>query len=171
MNKRIRLLRKELKLSGEKFGERLGVTKTAISLIESGKNNVTEQMFNHICKEFNVNDEWLRYGTGGIKNMFTKKDDEILKNIERILNGENEFHKNLFKMLVQFDQEDLHAVEQLIDKFLQVKNQKVSAAVDVKEETPEQRIERQTQEYKNQLILEEKTTTSSASQDIKEKKA
>ena len=38
MNERVKELRKDQKLSGEKFGERLGVGKTAISLIESGKN-------------------------------------------------------------------------------------------------------------------------------------
>lgn len=62
MNERIKQLRKELGLTLEKFGERLGVSKVAISLIENGKNALTDQMFKSICREFNVREEWLRTG-------------------------------------------------------------------------------------------------------------
>ena len=63
MNERIKELRKELNLTMEKFGERLGVKKAAISLLESGKNALTDQMFKSICREFNVNPDWLQNGT------------------------------------------------------------------------------------------------------------
>lgn len=56
--------RKSLNLTLEKFGERLGVRKTAISKIENGENNLTEQMLKSICREFNISEEWLRDGTG-----------------------------------------------------------------------------------------------------------
>lgn len=68
MNERVKILRKELGLSGEKFGKKLGVTRTAISLIESGKNNITEQNIKSICREFNVNEDWLRNGIGEMFN-------------------------------------------------------------------------------------------------------
>ncbi len=65
MNERIRYLRKELLgLTLEKFGERLGVTKVTISRLENGINAVTDQMFKSICREFNVNEDWLRDGMG-----------------------------------------------------------------------------------------------------------
>lgn len=64
MNERVKQLRKALGLSGEKFGARLGVTRTAVSLIESGKNNLSEANILSICREFNVNEEWLRTGSG-----------------------------------------------------------------------------------------------------------
>ncbi len=64
MNKRIRELRKILNLTMEKFGGRLGVGKTAISKIEKGDNSLTDQMFKSICREYNVNEEWLRTGKG-----------------------------------------------------------------------------------------------------------
>lgn len=64
MNERVKQLRKALGLSGEKFGARLGVTRTAVSLIESGKNNLSEANILSICREFNVNEDWLRTGSG-----------------------------------------------------------------------------------------------------------
>lgn len=70
MNERVKELRKTLDLTMEKFGEKLGVGKTAISKIEKGENNLSDQMFKSICREFNVNEEWLRTGEGGNDNMF-----------------------------------------------------------------------------------------------------
>lgn len=70
MNERIKQLRKELGLTLEKFGERLGVGKTAISKIERGENGVSEQMLKSICREFNVREEWLRTGEEPMFNGF-----------------------------------------------------------------------------------------------------
>ena len=70
MNERIKRLRKELGLTLEKFGERLGVSKVAISLIENGKNALTDQMLKSICREFNVREEWLRNGEEPMFNGF-----------------------------------------------------------------------------------------------------
>lgn len=64
MNERIRELRKTLGLTLEKFGANLGVGKTAISKIESGDRGLTDQMFLSVVREYNVNPDWLRNGTG-----------------------------------------------------------------------------------------------------------
>ena len=64
MKERVKELRKKLGLTLEKFGEKLGVTKQTVSRIENGVNSLTDQMFKSICREFNVNEEWLRNGTG-----------------------------------------------------------------------------------------------------------
>lgn len=65
---RIKAIRKELGLTLEKFGEKLGVTKTTISRIEKGVNNLTDQMTRSICREYNVDYDYLMYGEG---DMFT----------------------------------------------------------------------------------------------------
>ena len=61
---RIHELRTTLNLTLEKFGKRLGVTKVAISNIEKGNRNVTDQMRKSICREYGVNEIWLTSGTG-----------------------------------------------------------------------------------------------------------
>lgn len=71
MNIRLRELRKQLELTLEEFGKKLGVTKTAISRLENGERNMTEQMIISICREFNVSEDWLRTGEG---EMFNKMD-------------------------------------------------------------------------------------------------
>ena len=63
-NERVRFIRKDLGLTLEKFGEKLGVRKSAISEIEAGRNALTDQMAISICREYNVNYDWLMYGDG-----------------------------------------------------------------------------------------------------------
>ena len=64
MKNRLKELRKQLGLTMEEFGSKLGVRKTTISSLENGINNLTEQMILSICNVYNVNDKWLRYGKG-----------------------------------------------------------------------------------------------------------
>lgn len=64
MNERIRVLRKELRLSQDEFGRHVGVSNTAISKLEKGERGLTEQMALSICREFRVNYFWLTEGKG-----------------------------------------------------------------------------------------------------------
>ncbi len=64
INERFALIRKDKKLSGEKFGEPLGIKRSAVSLIENGDNNVTAQMVKAICHAYHVSERWLRTGEG-----------------------------------------------------------------------------------------------------------
>lgn len=64
MGNRIRKVRKALGLNLEKFGERIGITASACSTIETEKNNPSNQTITSICREFNVREEWLRTGDG-----------------------------------------------------------------------------------------------------------
>lgn len=77
MNERLKAIRKELSLSQEAFGKKLGVTGAGISKIESGDRSLTEQMILAICWEFNVREEWLRNGSGEMFLDFTE--DEFSK--------------------------------------------------------------------------------------------
>lgn len=75
---RVKAIRKELGLTLEKFGEKVGVGKTAISRIENGSNGLTEQMAKSICREFDVDYFWLTEGKG---EMFVEKTDEIIDQV------------------------------------------------------------------------------------------
>lgn len=72
---RIKEVRKTLGLTLEKFGEKLGVGKAAISAIENGSRNLTEQMTKSICREYRVDYDWLVYGEG---DMFSNIPETIL---------------------------------------------------------------------------------------------
>lgn len=75
---RVREIRKSLKLTLEKFGEKLGVGKTAISKIEKGENGLTDQMARAICREYNVNYDYLMDGEG---EMFDNLPQTVLEEL------------------------------------------------------------------------------------------
>lgn len=106
MNERIRELRKLLGLTLEKFGAPLGVGKTAISKIENGDRGVTDQMIKSICREYNVNEEWLVHGTG---EMFSEVDreDQIMRWAASVLKEDSaSFRKRFIAMLSSLRDED-----------------------------------------------------------------
>ena len=110
---RIKEVRKSLGLTLEKFGNKLGVGKTAISKIEKGENNLTEQMTKSICREFSVDYIWL---TTGEAEMFVETDDDFIERIDRIMAGEDEARKNLFKFMLELSDEDIAALDRLMKK-------------------------------------------------------
>lgn len=112
-NERIKEVRKSLGLTLEKFGERIGLKKSAISLIENGKNSVTDANVKAICREFNVDYMWLTTGDG---EMFADTDDDFIERIDRIMAGEDESRKNLFKFMLELSDEDIAALERLLEK-------------------------------------------------------
>lgn len=64
MDERIKKLRKALDLTQREFAERIGSSQNVLANYESGRRNPSNAVINNICKEFNINEEWLRYGTG-----------------------------------------------------------------------------------------------------------
>lgn len=64
MNERIKQIRRELGLTQAEFAERIGLKQNSIALIESGKRNISDQAVLSICREYGVNEEWLRTGDG-----------------------------------------------------------------------------------------------------------
>jgi len=64
VNERIKQIRRELGLTQAEFAERIGLKQNSIALIESGKRNISDQAVLSICREYGVNEEWLRTGDG-----------------------------------------------------------------------------------------------------------
>lgn len=111
MNERVKELRKALGLSGEKFGEKIGLKKSVISQMETGKTGTTDQTIRTICREFNVSEEWLRNGNG---EMFieTKSDNELFKWAGKVLGAKDmTFRKAFVNALSKLSEDDWEKVE------------------------------------------------------------
>lgn len=115
-NERVKEVRKALGLTLEKFGERIGVTRGSMSNIENGNRNLTEQMTKSICREFSVDYIWLTTGEG---EMFIDTDDDFLERIDRIMAGEDDARKNLFKFMLELSDEDIAALDRLMKKAIE----------------------------------------------------
>lgn len=117
---RICAVRKKKEMTMEQFGKQLGVTKTAISRIEKGNRGLTEQMLVSICREFGVNEAWLRTGEGGDENMFAKlnEDDRFSINLGKLNQTENQMAKNMLNAIAEASPEKLKHIEEFMKSCL-----------------------------------------------------
>lgn len=118
IGERVKYLRKTLDLTMEKFGERLGVGKTAISKIEHGQCNVSDQMSLSICREYGVNEEWLRSGSG---EMFVprSRNEKLIGFVDDVMSDEDDsFRKNFVDALADLEPEDWASIEKFLKKLV-----------------------------------------------------
>ncbi len=120
MINRIIHIRKNEGLSQEKFAERIGLSRNFINQVESGKKNVSDRTINDICREFNINEVWLRTGEGGDENMYKKLPDEdrYSLNLGKLSVTENEFVKRSVNLLAETDPDKLKILEEFMKKWL-----------------------------------------------------
>ena len=110
---RIRELRKTLEMTQNDFAIRIGLTQNTITKYETGLRSPSNQIVISICREFNVNEDWLRTGKG---NMFSpmSEDEELDNYIGRISGGEDKFKKNLLKALCKLTEDEWNVLKKII---------------------------------------------------------
>lgn len=100
---RVRYLRKEkLQLTQSEFAEKLGVKRDVINNIENNRlkrPELQEPVYRLICKEFGVNEDWLRTGTGGDENIFVPENMKKYLNIGKSARNPNEFREFLSRLI------------------------------------------------------------------------
>lgn len=147
-NERIKEIRKKKGLSQEKFGKQLGVTKAAISRMESDVYKATDTMVKLICSEFNINENWLKTGIG---KMFTENDATLLGELV-----------SQYKL----DELDRRIVESFL-KLLPEERKVLKDYVCSIAATKENNIDRQVEDFRKELEAEQKGETLSALQNSK----
>lgn len=122
-NERIKELRKNyLRLTLAEFGERIGVRHSAISNIENGIRNVTDQMRTSICREYGVREEWLRDGVGEV---FVRKsaEDELNALAEKVMTDTpDSFRRRFISMLAKLTDEQWRLLSEMEDIMLASKS-------------------------------------------------
>lgn len=122
ISKRIRKVRESQiinnkKMTQELFGKKLGVTRSVIANIEYNRVEPTEAIIKLICATFNVSYLWLKTGQG---EMFEPLDQNTTALFDRIMAGENETAKAIFRAFAELDDEEWKVVEKIIKKIKSV---------------------------------------------------
>ena len=113
---RVREIRKSFHLTLEKFGEKLGVGKTAVSNIEKGNRNLTEQMLRSICREYHVSEDWLRNGTGEMFVTLTRR-EKLASFFGSLMKESDDSYKLRFmEALADLNATEWELLEQIIKK-------------------------------------------------------
>lgn len=99
MKERIRTLRKELGLNQSDFGNKIGVKQGTVAGYESGARTPLDTVIASICREFNVNENWLRTGEGEMFEQMTEQ-QKILKYTALLLNDKDSAVANAIQTLI-----------------------------------------------------------------------
>lgn len=115
MKERLKELRIALGISQAELGERIGVSRAAISRLESGSNNFTNQMVTSICREFGVSEEWLRTGVGDMYLEMSRA-EKAAKIVGSALNTDDDFILNTFIALGQLTPAEWEVIKKFVEK-------------------------------------------------------
>lgn len=113
LNERLKELRKALSLTQQEFADRLNVSRNTVATYEVGKSKPSDAAVMLICREFNVNEQWLRTGGG---DMFIEqtRDEEIEQFIGDLLRDEEDsFKKRLVSVLAALDEDEWETLEKI----------------------------------------------------------
>lgn len=122
MKDRIKKIRKELDLTQQEFAERIGIKRNTIATYESGRNEPIDAVISLICREFNVNIDWLKNGTG---EMFIEmsKDEQIAKFVGEVLKDRpDSFKMRFMTMLAGLNESDWEFLEEKAIEIVDGKN-------------------------------------------------
>lgn len=140
---RIRAIRSALKLSLEVFGEKLGVTRAAMSNIERGQRGLTEQMARSICREYNVSYDYLMHGEG---DMFNDLPQTILDELCQQHNLDS-FDRLLLEMYIKLSDSERNYLKSKIHEIID----KIGT---LESETLQDKIDKEVAAYRADLELE-----------------
>lgn len=120
MKDRIKKIRKELDLTQQEFADRIGIARGNVGAYEVGKNAPSDAVISLICREFSVNEEWLRTGQG---EMFVQRTrNQIITDFAGDLITEPEsFKTRLIEGLAKLDTADWEDIERIV---LKITNEK-----------------------------------------------
>lgn len=111
MNGRIKLIRKTLGISQRDFGKKIGISDTAVSKLESGERNPSEQTLKSICREFNVDYFWLTEGAD--VDMFMKLPNTLMEKLSERYNL-NKKSQMVLKTYLEAPDDEREAIENFL---------------------------------------------------------
>ena len=110
VNERIKKLRKSLGLTQQEFSDRIKVKRNTVATYEMGRSMPSDAAISLICREFNVNETWLRTGEG---DMFkpVNRDQEIADFMADVLKGEPDFRTKLISVMARLSADEWAMLE------------------------------------------------------------
>lgn len=113
MNKRITAIRKNANLNQQAFADKIGLTKNFVSLLETGNRAPSDRTVSDICREFGINEKWLRTGEGEMVKP-VNRDAEIASFMGDVMRGEDaDFRRRLISVLARLDVAEWELLEKM----------------------------------------------------------
>lgn len=113
LSERIKKIRTSCGDTQTKFADKLSISRSAVSKIESGENTPSSQTIALICKAYNANYQWLVNGKG---EMFKEEDSDAQAIVDEVMTGDNEFAKSVLVRLAKLSDERWSQIEEILDE-------------------------------------------------------
>lgn len=149
INDRLKKIRKEKGLTLKQFGKAIGITDASVSQMETGKSGLSNQTIHSICREFDINEDWLRTGKG---EMFTKTPSSEVDELARKYNLTPEARILVERFLLLKPEVQQGIVDYIVD----------AAAVINGEITVEKSVDQMVEEYRAELLAAQKGADASS---------
>ena len=116
MNERIKKIRTSANLTQQEFADRIGVSRGALANYEVNRNEPIDAVITLICREFNINEHWLRTGEGEMTRP-VNRDAEIAAFMGDVMRGETaDFRRRLVSVLAKLDPAEWALLEKMAQK-------------------------------------------------------
>lgn len=110
MNERIKQIRQLSNMTQLQFAEKIGLSRNYVAMIEIGQREPSDRTISDICRIFDIQEDWLRYGLEPMRAE-RSKEEEIAEMVGSALRGSSEFKKAVVQMICSRSDEELKALE------------------------------------------------------------
>jgi len=117
MNERIKMLRKALNLTQQEFADRIGIKRGSVANYELARNEPIDAVVSLICREFHVNELWLREGIGDMEEK-VPGDNQFSWNMGKLMNATNPTVMNMVNAIAETEPEKLEIIAEFMKKCL-----------------------------------------------------
>nr|DAR06117.1 MAG TPA: helix-turn-helix domain protein [Caudoviricetes sp.] len=116
IGERVKELRKQVNLTQQAFADRLNLKRNTVGSYEVNVVEPSDRTISDICREFNVNETWLRTGEGEMFNQITRS-EKITSFLTEITEDEgDDFKRRFVEMLAELEPEDWKLLERMAEK-------------------------------------------------------
>ena len=109
MHDRIKLVRQNAGMTQLEFAQAIGLSRNYIAMIEIGQREPSDRTISDICRIFDIQEDWLRYGLEPMRAK-RSKEEEIAELVGSALNGSSDFKAAVIRMICTRTEKELEAL-------------------------------------------------------------
>lgn len=116
IGERVKELRKQVNLTQQAFADRLNLKRNTVGSYEVNVVEPSDRTISDICREFNVNETWLRTGEGEMFNQIAQSEKLAAFLADITANEEDSFKRQFVEVLAELEPEDWKFLERMARK-------------------------------------------------------
>lgn len=124
MKNRIAQVRKNAKCTQEEFSKKINLSRNYVWMIENGEREPSDRTIADICREFDINETWLRTGEGEMQREISDSEKILAWVTDVLMDKPDSFRRQLVEVLVELTPEQLDIMNQVADKLIEKRTQK-----------------------------------------------